>query len=72
VISSLIGAVLYAERHAPPGNDQHVTDLQLDFACAKGQPAAARPVRSAVGVGALEMIIYANLVEQFRRVSASE
>src|SRR3954464_6895758 len=31
-------------------NDQHVTDLQLDFACANGEPAAAGTVWSAVRV----------------------
>ena len=46
MIGNIGPAVYYARR-----NDQHVTDLQLDFACANRQATAARTVRSAVGVG---------------------
>ena len=42
-----IGPAMYDARR----NDQHVTDLQLDFACTNRQAAAARTVRYAVGVG---------------------
>ena len=46
MIGNIGPAMYYARR-----NDQHVTDLQLDFARANRQPAAARTIRSAVGVG---------------------
>jgi hypothetical protein len=42
-----VGPAMYDARR----NDQRVTDLQLDFACANRQAAAARTVRSPVGVG---------------------